>query len=643
MGALALRRGGEDPARPHGDLGAEALADEAALPAGPRAGAARAGRRPGPADPHRPAGRRGFCRPPGAGGSRRRARRPESARRRGWRQQQLGAARLAHGVRQAAPGRRSASRAGSPQCLLPGAHLLSSVRRHRPLLRRDARLHPLRPQRRVAWSVTHAFADTQDFFVERFDSSEPLRWEFSGEWHEALVNQETISVRDGAPETVEVVTTRHGGVVLGDPRGGTAVSFRWTSTAEPDSSLEAVLPMLLARSVDEINEAMRHWVDPCNNFVSADTDGNIAYLTRGRVPVRSKANAWLPVPGWTGWYEWTGDVPFDEMPRMRNPEGGLIVTANNRIVGSEYAHYIGMDYRPPSRAQRILVRLEGVKNATLADAAAIHADRVSIPALRLKDRVVAVVSADGHREVEALDLLREWDGSMGASSPAAAIYTAVRDTLTGFLMDQRALSPVRNARVSGEPPNAAAALRSWRLLPGLLNEDNHGLLDPGEDWDSLVGRAWTKGLAWLEERLGPEVADWSWGSLHRTAPVHPLTIHQPELAPLLNPPSVSIGGDGDTVQATSSLGAGVHTIGTTSVARYAFDLADWGNSRWVVPLGASGHPGSPHYADQADAWGDLELFPMRFDWSVITDEAETRQVLPPATSQTRSPQRKDKP
>ena len=81
--------------------------------------------------------------------------------------------------------------------------------------------------------------------------------------------------------------------------------------------------MLGASSVDEINEAMRDWVDPSNNFVTADVHGSIAYLNRGRLPVRPMANAWLPVPGWDGLHEWEGSVPFEEMARSRDPETGV--------------------------------------------------------------------------------------------------------------------------------------------------------------------------------------------------------------------------------------------------------------------------------------------------------------------------------
>ena len=72
------------------------------------------------------------------------------------------------------------------------------------------------------------------------------------------------------------------------------------------------------------------------------------------------------------------------------------------------------------------------------------------------------------------------------------------------------------------------------------------------------------------------------------------------------------------------------TLTNTSVARYCFDLADWDNSGWVVPLGASGHPGSTHFADQVAAWSEGRLLPMRYSWDRISQDAATHQRLDPA-------------
>jgi len=118
--------------------------------------------------------------------------------------------------------------------------------------------------------------------------------------------------------------------------------------------------------------------------------------------------------------------------------------------------------------------------------------------------------------------------------------------------------------------------------------------------------------------------------VHTTRPEHPLSSALPAAATRLNPPRVAMGGDAETVQAAAFIAGAGYTVTNTSVARYVFDLADWERSAWVVPLGASGDPRSPHYADQLEAWSEARLLPMRYGWSRIRDEAETHQALEPA-------------
>ena len=66
-----------------------------------------------------------------------------------------------------------------------------------------------------------------------------------------------------------------------------------------------------------------------------------------------------------------------------------------------------------------------------------------------------------------------------------------------------------------------------------------------------------------------------------------------------------------------------------SVARYVFDASNWDNSRWIVPLGSSGHPGSPHYADQLDIWSKVETIHMCYTETAVDETSVSRQLLSP--------------
>jgi penicillin amidase len=483
----------------------------------------------------------------------------------------------------------------------------------------------------VAWCVTHTAADYQDLYIERFDPADPRLYRFRDEWRQAETMRETIHVRGAAPRQIDVTVTHHGPVVLGDPASGHAIAFRYTATATPDRTFDALLPMLQARSADELEAAMRSWVDPVNNFVFADVHGAIGYRTRGQVPLRPMANAWVPVPGWDGAHEWQGAIPFEEMPAVRDPATGWVATANSRVAGPEYPHYIGLDYSPDFRTRRLVDRLGRLERATVDDMVAMHADRVSLPAREFVDFFRKIAAPTMSPAREAFDALLAWNGEMAAGSVAATIYATFRERLMRELMTP-ILGPLTSEAFAGTARGAVAHMTRLRArLTEMIRRDDRTLLAPGTDWPAALERALHGAIADLTARLGPDVTTWQWSRIHATRPQHTLSAAFPELASVLDPPSVAVGGDGDTVQAASFIASAGYGVTSTSVARYCFDLADWERSGWVVPLGASGHPGSPHYADQAGAWADVRLLPMRYGWERITRDAESHQELWPAS------------
>src|SRR5262249_35369392 len=241
-------------------------------------------------------------------------------------------------------------------------------------------------------------------------------------------------------------------------------------------------------------------------------------------------------------------------------------------------------------------------------------DRVSLPALELV-RALAHVSPAGPAERAALELLRRWDGTMEKDAVAPTVYTALRERLVRELLTP-ILGPLA-ADAFGSLPSAPVThvSRLKARLGEWIRADDRTLLAPGVDWPAALGRALSGALDDLAHLLGPDRERWQWGRLHATRPRHPLSGAFPDQAVRLDPPSVPTGGDGETVQAASFIPAAGYAHAGTSVARYVFDLGDWERSGWIVPLGASGHPGSPHFADQAADWAEARLRPMRYGWA----------------------------
>lgn len=458
---------------------------------------------------------------------------------------------------------------------------------------------------KVAWCVTHGFADIHDVYVERFDA-DAMHALFLENWEPVRRRVESVAIRGEAPREVEVIETRHGPVIAGDPRTGHALTLKSVQFAETDFSFDCLPRMLRQESVAGLFEATRGWGLIDHNLVAADTRHGIGWLLRARVPRRGRQNGWLPVPGWTGQHEWQGWIAHEDMPVIHDPEGGVIVTANNRIVAEDHPDYILTDCHPPYRARRVMALLKQAAHCSPEGAGAIHGDVQSQPAADFIARLAAL-RCEGATEALRAEIAA-WDARMTADSITAARYIAFRLALTRRFAAASGLGALAGHPYLAPAPGVAPLTQLWWALPSLLRKDDPSLLR-GASWDGL-----------LREALAETAADLPtqpWGELHRPRFTHPLSPLFPEAAAVLDPPAQALGGDGDTVMANGLIAALGPPAQYGALSRYAFDVGEWENSLWTVFLGASGHPGSPHYSDQHATWAAARMSPMRYGWEGI--------------------------
>ena len=482
---------------------------------------------------------------------------------------------------------------------------------------------------RVSWSVTHTAADYQDLYVERFEDGDPAKYLYQDQWLDAETHGETIRVRGGSDVQTTVTVTRHGPVIAGDPAQGSGLAFKYTATEKASTWPKILWQMLRAENIRQLVDSMRDWVDPCNNLLFADIHGDMGYFCRGRIPIRPRVNGWLPVPGWTGEHEWEGDIPFEELPVSINPPEGYIATANNRPVGDDYPYYIAIDFTPEFRVKRVTEGLKSLDRPTAEDMAQVHAQKVSIPALAYLAVVKRVEPRDA-ASAAARDRLLTWNGEMDAGLVQPTIYSAMRDALLKEVLETNLTEKL--AEQAWYPADRGLGSFSNRLkaqLVAMIDRDDRSLLPQGDTWPTAVSRALSKAVATLRDRLGEDMDQWQWGRVHQARPKHNLSAAFPELAELLDPPAIPTSGDGDTPLQGGYSPSAPATVTSLSVARYSYDPSNWENSLWVVPLGSSGHPGSPHYADQSETWRQVKMIPMGYGWDRIKSSCETEQTLEP--------------
>jgi penicillin amidase len=463
--------------------------------------------------------------------------------------------------------------------------------------------------RHIAWGLTAAMADTQDLYVERIDPGDSRRTEFAGHWESGTLVREVIAVKGRAQPWIEevLITSRHGPLLTPTPSLADEhrpLALR-SMVLEAPSTAAALLDVNRATSWDEFRVAASRWGTPALNITYADTAGNIGYQMVGHVPVRERGEGLVPSPGWSGQYEWRGHLDFDELPRAFNPPDGLWANANHD-VSKHSPHFFTREYIDPARYQRIRQVLESKERHSAVDFGALQADEVSLPARRVASLLVQHLMPAGRLESRAIDELRGWDGRVGADSAAASIYEVFRHELVRA-RHADALGDLLPAVLGVGPHPLLGAVNSHYFLQTMrvvkfLEDTPH---------DPLVGQAFRATLAWLSRRLGPDIRTWQWGRLHPLRLQHALSTRKP-LGMVFDVPSFAWSGDLETVRAGGSGPAHYAADGPISAYRFIADCGDWDNSLSSIPGGQSGHRGSPHYADQVEAWRRVAYHPLSF-------------------------------
>src|SRR6266699_3038910 len=502
----------------------------------------------------------------------------------------------------------------------------------------------------IAWGITNAVSDVEDLYIEKLNAENPTLYEYEGKWEEAQIVREEIRVRGSkTPLLEEVRITRHGPILTRLPAASNGASvkagqngaqsgaaelplaLRWTGL-EQCNVISAVEKLNRAANWEEFKDALRDWDVPPQNMIYGDKEGNIGYVMAGAIPIRAKGQHLLPSPGWTGEYEWTGFIPFEELPQIYNPQQHFIVTANNRVVDDSYPYYITNEWLNGYRAQRIRDLLTSKGKLALEDMAMIQGDQYSLPAVEIVPHMLRV---QGTTPVEkaALDLLRTWNYVLAHDSVPASIYVTFLNKLEGIVFgavfgdDETIIHHYLGKGATILSLTNGYASRSKPLLIRLMNEhDDSWFADSAipngpRSWDTAIANAFTAAVEELCEKLGSNITGWQYGKIHTMTYNHPLGMIKP-LEKIFNRGPYPSGGDIDTVNMRASTHHQPERVIVVPSYRQIVNLADMKASLSGHAPGQSGQVGSKHYADFIKPWLKVEHHPMLFERSMIEANAE---------------------
>ncbi len=490
---------------------------------------------------------------------------------------------------------------------------------------------------RIAWGFTNVGPDVMDLYIEKINPDNPNQYEYQGEWVDMEIITEEIQVAGG--ETIEhtVRLTRHGPIITEDYGLETfaedvgievpenyALAVRWTAL-EPSCVFCAIWQFNRAQNWEEFRQAASRFDVPAQNLIYADVEGNIGYQMPGNIPIRAEGHdGMLPVPGWTGEYEWQGYISFEELPFAFNPPEGYIATANNAVVGPEYPYSISRQWAYGQRAQAVVDLIENAPGPiSIEYIQKMQGDNRMLIAEDLLPILMQVPLEDADLKA-ARQLLEGWDYQMNMDSAPAALFAAFwkhllaetfNDDLPEFFWPDGSSRDMEVMRILAQQPDAA-----WW---------DDQATEEVEDRDAIFQRAFAAAYKELTKLQGKDPANWAWGELHTITFEHAVMSNFPFIKNAFNRGPFPTSGGGSIINATGWSTLEGYQVDWLPSMRMIVDLSNLQNSFTMHTTGQSGHPYHPHYIDMADPWRLIQYHPMQWDRAAVEAAAEGHLQLTP--------------
>jgi len=465
----------------------------------------------------------------------------------------------------------------------------------------------------IAWGMTNTGPDVQDLYIESFNFRDPNKYLHNGQWVDADVRKESIKVRNQRDYHFTVMVTRHGPVISHD--GDRDLALQWTLLI-PHAVRLPFLRINQASNWQDFTAALRDFNVPMQNYVYADVNGNIGYYAAGLVPIRKQGNGAVPALGSTDDYDWTGFIPFDDLPHSFNPPSGMIATANGRIVPDNYPYFVTARWEAPFRTARIFQLLREGGSFTASDMLRIQADILSLEDEWLAKQLLAAAGKQPPSSPDAqfaLSVLKGWDGEARADSAATLVLEVTRRAL---------LARILKAKL-GDDLSGYRWPMSTIFLQNVLDQNLTRWLPPSDtNFDMTLMKSLDEGVRQIPALVhSQDHTAWRWGD------TIPLTFHHllsgglPFLGRWLDVGPFPQAGTGTTVKQTTP------RVGPSM--RMVVDFSDLDQSMQNITLGESGQVFSLYYRDQFSAWYGGQSFPMLFSDAAVEKGAVHKLVLEP--------------
>jgi acyl-homoserine lactone acylase PvdQ len=454
-------------------------------------------------------------------------------------------------------------------------------------------------------------------------------------WRPLVSREEIIEVRGGEPHRLEVLETRHGPLVndLLD-EAHEPLALRWAGAVR-NRGIGGLMAAARARSATQLRKALAMHHEPVLVVAYADAEGSAGVQMAGFLPKRKLPSGLVPVPGRDSSYDWSGRIPFKELPRRKlGTRGRWIVASDGDPTQGAGSGQIEFLWRSGGRAARIEELLEEHTRSGPTDVrslVSVQNDVLSEGASQLIETALALAgepATAGREAREVARALREWDGRSSSQSVGAAVYHVFLDVLLREVFEPEMGKDLlgRYLALGRSDPTHLLSRTLIAAEQGL--GESEGWSDPGAVRTAVrssLRDTWIR----MSVELGVNQEKWTWGRLHtlRFAPLwrEGWAGRDREFGPFPY--------DGDARSVRIAEYRPLESFDTHVVSGYRFivDTADLDQALTLLAPGQSEHPGHPHSTDGLVRWRQDRPKLLSTNQLVLEGSTDARLELEPSS------------
>ncbi len=452
----------------------------------------------------------------------------------------------------------------------------------------------------IAWGLTNVMMDDADLIIEKVNPQNPNQYWYNGHWENFIVKVDTIKIKGSAPYILKTRWTVHGPIVSDIKKiKDKVVALRWTGYMKTDE-FKAIMKIAFAKNWEQFVDGVKNFKVPGQNFLYADVNGNIGYVTGSGIPDRVPGPYYLPIPGDSPGANWKNFIPFDKNPRVYNPEQGYIATANC-VITRDFPYYITVYWEPAARIERINQLLTSKDKLSVEDFKKFQMDDTPPWDFILKKRMIKdLYSYHGDAtENIAKKILEDWNCKEDKDSVGVTIfYFTLKNIMKETFADELGDSLFNQFLTMGNIPLTVL----YRIY-----------LDPYDSWfdnvktkkvetrKDITVKAFKEAVKELKEMRGTNPKNWKWGYFHTFEFHHPFGA-KAVLRKIFNRGPYPVSGSNISINKAQWRWSKPFKMVTGPSTRQIVDLSNINNSYAVIASGNSGIFASKHYDDQIKPW-----------------------------------------